>query len=161
MKKRFNKRTYHGIKDLITDMRLMMSSRERIRAMMHSDLVNDAFRERLMLAVTSVNGCRYCSYFHARQALSSGIRPEEIAEMTALDFGSCPAEEQAAVLYAQHWAEMDAQPDPAVRENVLALYGAEKLDAIEIALRMIRMGNLMGNSFDKVLFRLSFGLLGG
>jgi hypothetical protein len=27
-----------------------------------------AFRERLMLAVTVVNGCRYCSYFHARQA---------------------------------------------------------------------------------------------
>ena len=161
MKKKFNKRTYHNFKEVLADLRFMRSNRARIRAMMNTDLVSEAFRERLMMAVTAVNGCRYCSYFHARQALSSGISTEEITAITRSEFGACPAEEQAAIVYAQHWAEMNAQPEPAVRENVLAVYGAEKMDAIEMALRMIRMGNLMGNSFDKVLFRLSFGLVGG
>ena len=160
MKKKFNKRTYHRFKDILADMRFMRSHRAQIRAMMNTELIRTSFRERLMMAVTAVNGCRYCSYFHARQALSSGISADEIAEITRSEFGSCPEEEQAAILYAQHWAEMNGEPDPAVREHVLAFYGAEKLDAIEMALRMIRMGNLMGNSFDKVLFRLSFGLLG-
>jgi hypothetical protein len=40
------------------------------------------------------------------------------------------------------------------------VYGEETLKAIEIVLRMIRMGNLMGNTFDYVLFKVSFGRLG-
>ena len=30
-----------------------------------------------MLAVTSVEGCRYCSYFHSKLALKGGISQEE------------------------------------------------------------------------------------
>lgn len=32
------------------------------------------FVERIMMAVTEVNGCRYCSYFHTRVALKAGIK---------------------------------------------------------------------------------------
>ncbi|MCK4314262.1 MAG: carboxymuconolactone decarboxylase family protein [Anaerolineae bacterium] len=46
-----------------------MKSRSRIRAVMKQNLTSPAFRERLMLAVTAVNGCRYCSHVHAREAL--------------------------------------------------------------------------------------------
>lgn len=31
-----------------------------------------------MLAVTQVNGCRYCSYVHARMALQAGLSEQEI-----------------------------------------------------------------------------------
>jgi AhpD family alkylhydroperoxidase len=161
MKKKFNKRTYHSLKEIAREMKFMRNNRNRIRAMMHSELLDEAFRERLMLAVTAVNGCRYCSYFHAKQALSSGISAEEIAAMNMSDVEACPSEQKPAILYAQHWAETNARPDPEVRQNVLAIYGAEKLEAMEMALRMIRMGNLMGNSFDAVLFKLSFGYAGG
>jgi hypothetical protein len=40
------------------------------------------------------------------------------------------------------------------------IYGEEKAEAIEIVLRMIRSGNLLGNLWDYWLFRLSFGRLG-
>jgi hypothetical protein len=40
-------------------------------------------------------------------------------------------------------------------------YGKEILARIEIILRMIRVGNLLGNSLDFLLHRLSFGQLGG
>jgi hypothetical protein len=71
-----------------------------------------------------------------------------------------PPEQLPALLYAQHWAETNANPDPETRQCVLEQYGEETLQAIELALRMIRMGNLMGNSWDYLLYRISFGRLG-
>jgi hypothetical protein len=47
-----------------------------------------------------------------------------------------------------------------IRERMQGVYGEETLTAIEMVLRMIRMGNLMGNTFDYVLFKVSFGRLG-
>jgi len=38
-----------------------------------------------MLAVTAANGCRYCSYFHARQALKNGVGQEEIDQLLTGD----------------------------------------------------------------------------
>lgn len=160
MKKQFKKRTYLNLRQLMDDLQFMRMHRMELRQVMRNELVNDAFRERLMMAVTSVNGCRYCSFVHAKEALRAGVTAEEIDAMMACEFGTCPAEEQPALLYAQHWAENNAQPEPDVRSRVLQIYGEEKLNAIELLLRMIRMGNLMGNTFDKVLFRLSFGLMG-
>ncbi|MBM3129179.1 MAG: hypothetical protein FJ009_11230 [Chloroflexi bacterium] len=61
---------------------------------------------------------------------------------------------------AQHWAEANAQPEPAARAKFVATYGAETARAIEYVLRMIRIGNLLGNTFDYILYRLSFGRLG-
>lgn len=114
-----------------------------------------------MLAVTAVNQCRFCRDFHAALALNSGITPDELDELNAgaLPAG-CPEDERIGVLYARHWAERDARPDPTARKRLVDGYGEEKASAIEIYLRMIRTGNLIGNTFDYWLYRLSFGLLG-
>jgi len=160
MKKQFRKRTYQNIGQFFKDIKFMSSHRDELRSAMRNGLVDDAFRERLMMAVTSVNGCRYCSYMHTKEALKAGVTVEEIAAMTECEFGTCPEEEQPALLYAQHWAETNARPEEEPRNRVLEIYGEEKLSTIELMLRMIRMGNLLGNSFDKVLFTLSFGLFG-
>jgi AhpD family alkylhydroperoxidase len=114
-----------------------------------------------MLAVTEVNQCRYCAYFHAKQALVEGLSEEELQALTAGDFGTSPPEERAGLLYAQHWAEADGEPDPAARERFRALYEPSVADAIELTLRIIRIGNLMGNTWDAALYRLSAGRWGG
>ena len=160
MKKQFPKRTYHSLKEMVADFNFMRKNREALHAMMSNGLVSESFRERLMMAVTAVNGCRYCSYFHAKQSLKAGIAPEEIQALTEFEFCDCPAEEQPALLYAQHWAENNTHPDEDVYQNVLDYYGEEKLASIEMVLRMIRMGNLMGNTADYLLYKLSFGKLG-
>lgn len=77
------------------------------------------------------------------------------------EFDACPPSELPALLYAQHWAETNAQPQQQVRDSVETLYGEEYLAAIEMTLFMIRMGNLLGNSFDACLYRLSGGHMGG
>ena len=141
----------------MSDLRATMGRPRQMRAVMRGESLDPAFRERLMLAVTAVNGCRYCSYYHARQALVVGITPEEADALAAGVMDTCPPQQLPAVLYAQHWAESDARPDPAARQRIVELYGAETSEAIELVLHTIRMGNMAGNTFDYVLYRLSFG----
>ena len=132
----------------------------RLKEITKRGLVSLAFRERLMLAVSAVNGCRYCSYFHARQALRSGVAPEEISRLVSGELGACPEEEAVAVVYAQHWAESDAHPDVDAVRRLEHAYGVEKAEAIGLILRMIRLGNLMGNTWDYLAYRISFGTCG-
>lgn len=154
----FKKRTYGSFSEFQADLQFMQAHRGEIRAAMRR--LTPAFRERLMLAVTAVNGCRYCSYYHSRLALEGGLSQDEIAALLAGVCDSCPAEELPAILYAQHWADTGGQPDPEARAKVLATYGPETAAAIEIALRMIRAGNYTGNAVDALLYRLSGGRWG-
>jgi AhpD family alkylhydroperoxidase len=156
----FRRRVYHGPGELLADLRAILADRDLLRAAMRGGL-DAAFRERLMLVVTGVNGCRYCSYAHARQALVEGISPEEIARLGDGTFHGSPSEELPALLYAQHWAETDGAPDAEARTIVEGTYGKAALAQIEIVLRMIRVGNLLGNTWDYVLHRLTLGRLGG
>ena len=110
-----------------------------------------------MLAVTAVEGCRYCSYFHTKQALKSGVTPEEISRLLSGDIANCPEDEALAVIYAQHWAESNACPDQEAVERLRETYGPDKVEAVHLMLRMIRLGNLLGNTWDYLLYRISFG----
>ncbi len=138
----------------------MLSHRTLIRSAMR-ELIPVDFRERLMMVVTEVNGCRYCSSYHSRQALTSGVPETELRELLA---GSIPQEapstELPALYCAQNWAANNAQSDPQSEQHLREVYGAEKAEAIQIILRMIRVGNLLGNTADYWLFLFSFGWLG-
>ncbi len=157
MKGRFQRRIYTSFGQFWQDVRYILARRRLMRAVMRGQLISRPFRERLMLAVTQVNGCPYCSYFHAKEALRVGLSPEEIQDLRRGVFDQAPAEEIPALLYAQHWAESNAQPDPEVRRRVEGIYGPELFQGIELALRAIRVGNLLGNTWDYLLFRLGLG----
>jgi AhpD family alkylhydroperoxidase len=154
------RRKYHGLGEFFKDLRMIMSRRREIRTLMQGDVITPAFRERLMLTVTAVNNCRYCSYGHARAALSEGVSQEEIEALGNGFFDGSPAEEIPAMLYAQHWAEANGEPEPSVRDQVVARYGEQVVNTMELAMRMIRVGNLSGNTLDYLLHRISFGRLG-
>ena len=113
-----------------------------------------------MLAVTAVNECRYCSSYHTKQSLKSGITAEEISSLLAGDIANCPQDEAIAVAYAQHWAESDTYPDKKAVKRLEQTYGRERTEAIHLILRMIRMANLLGNSLDYLIYRMSFGRKG-
>lgn len=159
-KVRFRRRYYSRPGALVADARALFSQRHQIRRAMR-ELIAPEFRERLMMVVTQVNGCRYCRVYHSRQALACGVSAAELRELLA---GSIPAgapgDELPALLYTQHWAQNDAHPDPEADAHLDQVYGSEKAEAVRTVLRMIRMGNLAGNTADYLLYRLSFGRLG-
>jgi AhpD family alkylhydroperoxidase len=156
----YNKRYYRRISDLWRDLSALFRERSGIRALQRGLVIDKAFQERLMLAVTTVNGCRYCAYAHARMALAAGITQADIDALAEGALQGAPPDQIPALLYAQHWAETDAAPDPEVRQSVLDAYGEQRLEAIELSMRMIRIGNLLGNTADYLLYRVSFGRWG-
>ena len=120
--KPFPKRHYSGPGAFLADLRAVLKDRAALRSAMRS--VPADFRERLMLAVTAVNGCRYCSYFHARQALRAGVPDEQLQSLLLGDLPQgAPSAELPALCYAQHWAEQDGLPDPQAAAHLRAVYG--------------------------------------
>ncbi len=117
--------------------------------------VSKAFAEKIMLVVSRVNGCRYCSYGHSRAALAAGVSEAELQNLMALDLGTFPTKEVVALTFAQHYAESNCQPDPAAWQRVMAYYGEETANDILVYLRMITFGNLFGNTFDALLSRIT------
>lgn len=150
-----SRRFYRSPAALLADLRVLLSRPAILRSAAQG-AVDMAFRERLMLVVTAVNRCPYCSYAHSRQALLNGISEQEIELLQNLAFEGSPAHEIPALLYAQHWAERDGSPEPVVRQRVMDLYDQPTFHKIELVLRLIRMANLVGNAFHHLVCRLSF-----
>ncbi|MDD4096141.1 MAG: carboxymuconolactone decarboxylase family protein [Oscillospiraceae bacterium] len=106
--------------------------------------IDHLFMERIMLAVTEVNGCAICSYAHSKMALNAGMSDSEIRKMMAGSFEDTPEEQLAAILFAQHYAESRNKPDRAVWERLQERYGRPEAEGILGAVRIITMGNAMG-----------------
>jgi AhpD family alkylhydroperoxidase len=154
----FAKRTYQSVDEVKADIRFMRERGGEIHEAMQ--LIDPTFRERLMLAVTQVNGCRYCAQYHAKLALEEGLGDDEVARLLDGSFEDAPPEQRTALLYARHWADQRGDPDPEARARLVEIYGEEKADAIEVLLQMIKMGNYLGNAWDYVLYRISGGRWG-
>ncbi len=146
----FRKRYYRSIAVLWSDLRHLASLRGR-------GSISPALRERLMLTVTAINRCRYCAAFHGYVAQLSGLPPEEVRRLLDGDVATAPAADLPALLYARQWAEAGGKASPELQGQLATIYGEEQARAIERALRMIWIGNLLGNTWDALLFRCSRG----
>ena len=117
---------------------------------------NKKFKERIMLAVTEVNGCELCSYVHTKIALSSGMTKENIAKILNNDTTSVPEKEAVGVMFAQNYAYSHEKQDPIINERLSNEYGFETTKAIIASAEMITMTNGMGISMHLLLNRLKF-----
>ena len=123
-------------------------------ALKRAGRLDSAFRERLMLAVTEVNGCPYCSFLHARLALSSGMSEAEVRALLGGDLEASPDDQLAGLMFAQHWAETRGRPTREALDGLLDTYDRETAGDIIAAIRSIMLGNLYGNTFDAFRWRL-------
>ncbi len=106
--------------------------------------IDKHFRERIMLAVTEVNGCEICSYAHTQMALKQGLDSEEISALLQGDKDAIRPEEAKAILFAQHYADSNGKPDKGAYEALLAEYGEKKTRSIMAAIQVMMMGNVTG-----------------
>ncbi len=148
----FRKRYYHSMAMFWSDLRHLAS-------LLGRGSISPALRERLMLTVTAVNRCRYCAAFHGYIGQLSGLPPEEVHRLLDGDVATAPPAELLALLYARQWAEAGGKAPPELQAQLATIYGVEQARAIERALRMIWIGNLLGNTWDALLFRCSGGRL--
>jgi AhpD family alkylhydroperoxidase len=151
--KKFMKRLYKpgDFYRLLSD---LISSAGATRALPKGQRISSQFAERIMMAVTEVNGCRYCSWFHVRVSLKAGLKKEEIKRVLDGDFREAPQEELAALYFAQHYADSAGKPNPESARCLADAYGDKKSKAIMAYIRAIMVGNAWGNMFDSLRFRL-------
>jgi AhpD family alkylhydroperoxidase len=110
--------------------------------------------ERIMLAVTEVNGCALCAYGHTRFALDAGLTDDEIRELLGGMGDSVPDTELPAVAFAQHCADQRGRPDRDVWRRLVDLYGQDQALGVLATTRMIMCGNALGIPWSALLSRL-------
>jgi hypothetical protein len=123
----FGKRFYTP-RAFARDLREVLVHLPSFRETARSDRVPRSFAERVMLA--------------------------EIAQILAGELGDLAEEEAVALAFAQHWAETAGHPDPDAERSFREHYGPQVSTDILNWIRMIQMGNLMGNTFDALLYSL-------
>jgi len=133
----------------------LMSSAGATRGLKGDERISKPFQERIMMAVTEVNGCRYCSYFHTRVALNAGMDRAEIKRVLEGDFRDAPQEELAALYFAQYYAESAGAPDEEALRCLTEQYGERRSAAILAYIRAIMIGNAWGNMLDSLRRRLT------
>jgi AhpD family alkylhydroperoxidase len=106
--------------------------------------MNHAFLERIMLAVTEVNGCAMCSYYHTKVALEAGFSETEIRNMLGGELTDVPAGELEGVLFAQHYADTRGKPSPESWRRLVEVYDETGAGGVLAVTRMIMLGNAIG-----------------
>jgi AhpD family alkylhydroperoxidase len=110
--------------------------------------------EKVMLATTGVNECRYCARFHAERARASGVDEAVVDAVLERDLGAAVDEtERVALSFAQRYAETGGAPGAAWVADLEAAYGPETATDIRAYVRAIQFANLLGNSVDAVAYR--------
>ena len=151
----FNKRVF-TMKEHIGIMKHAAKSLGLLMYVKKHKLFNKQFKERIMLAVTEVNGCELCSYVHTKISLSSGMNSNEIKEILNGIKDDVPEDELVAVLFAEYYATSHEKPEKEMVNRLINEYGREKAKIICAILGMITLTNSMGISLGLFKDRLMF-----
>ena len=138
-------RRIYGIKINYRLLNSFLSGIDEMRRATKRRDVSEQFEKRIMLAVTQVNGCRMCSYYHTKEALKMGMPEEDIKNLLSGDLSAAPEEEAVALAFAQHYAETIGRYDESAWQRVIQTYGQPRAQSILIFIRAIMVGNAQGN----------------
>ena len=137
------------------DILYILKNIPRLHRAFNNKNISTSFTEKIMLVTTAVNGCRFCAWFHAKQAIASGMSENEIKEILNLQFHTNASEDEIpALLYAQNYAETDRKPSAEVTQKLFEFYDDGTAGDIILRIRLIYFGNLSGNTFDAFLSRI-------
>ena len=118
------------------------------------ELLSEHFIERIMISVTEVNGCPFCSFAHTKMALEAGMSNEEIQNMLAGVSDDVPEEELSAIVFSQHYADSRGYPSKESWERIVEIYGLKKAKGILGAIRIMMFGNAAGIAWGSFSNRL-------
>ena len=117
--------------------------------------VDAGFREELMLAVSQLNGCIYCSWGHHEWAQISGVSNEELARLEQLDPTGFDRRKWVAISYVRALVKENfVRVQPQLRRAMQHKYSAREIRDIELIAKVMDVGNRGSNTFDAMRSRL-------
>ena len=124
------------------------------RAVLRRKRIDREFAQRLMLAVTEVNGCEACSYAHTLMALRKGFSRDEIEGFLSASAAYLLPEEAQGILFAQHYADSGGRPEREAYQALVREYGTEKSKDIVATVQLMQAANMIGLPFSALVSRL-------
>lgn len=153
MKKKLGKKLYNIRESFMHLIKAFISIKYLTKAK-KKGLISYPFQERLMLAVTEVNGCALCSYAHTKMALEAGLSAQEINNLlTGSNQEDTPEDELNAILFASYYAECRSKVDKTIWNKIVSEYGIEKALGILASIRIITVGNVYGIALGSFISR--------
>jgi len=150
----FRKQVYSGPMKMVADFGEFWRHPERLRSLRGANGLRHPLAEKIMLAVTSVNGSRSSSYAHARFAMRRGLSQAEVEALLSGDVQHVAPQDAPAVLFARRYAEHRGQPDPHLVQNLVDTYGDPGARDIASYVCLVNLANLVGNTFDALISRI-------
>ncbi len=153
MERKFDKRI-HDLKTQNEDIKKLLAHSNSFVKTMVSPVISKTFSESVSLAVTQVNGCKFCSYTHAKNALKAGMTEAEVEFLLSGGFDNAPKEQLEGLLFAQHYADTKGNPDSEAVQKLVDTYGEGKTKDIMSHILIIMLSNLHGNTLEAFNLRL-------
>ncbi len=147
MEKKYYKKIYSH-SDFYKALVLVLRSSAYLRLNRKKELISPHFKERIMLAVTEVNGCEACSYAHTKFALEEGMDLQEINAILNGDTEAIPENELVGILFAQHYTDNKGKFSQESWQRLIDEYGEESAMVILALIRMMTVGNIYGMAYS-------------
>ncbi len=152
MSQTFNKRIYTP-KLYITDLFFICSNFFRIIKVSREKEIRELM-DKILLVVTGINNCKYCTWIDAKIALNDGIDKENVLHILRQNFHTdANKKELPALIYAQNFTETNRHPEAKIVKNLYNTYGEETADKVKLAVRVVTFGNMYFNTWLAVLSR--------
>lgn len=153
MDERYYKKIYSH-RDFYKSIVLTVRSVKYLKQNKEKELISPQFKERIMLAVTEVNGCEACSYAHTNFALETGMNKEEISAILSGELENSPKNELIGILFAQHYTDNNGKATKESWQRLTDEYGEKSAMIILSLTRMMNTANIYGIAFSAIKDRL-------
>ena len=117
--------------------------------------IEAGFREELMLAVSKLNDCKYCTWGHHEWAHAAGISEDELDHIEHGDPEGIDRAKWVAISYVIAFVSSEDLniPSSLIRE-MRASYSAREIKEIELVARIMDVANRGANTWDAFQSRL-------
>jgi AhpD family alkylhydroperoxidase len=139
-------RHFHSLRDFFGAIGALLEGLKLRRKAGDAAQIPRALSEKIMLAVTGVNQCAYCSFLHTQTALIAGVGKEEAERILAGTFSQTKEDERPALLYAQHWTDAGGNVSADAKKSLVDFYGPERAATVESYIRIVYLGNMCSNT---------------
>jgi AhpD family alkylhydroperoxidase len=117
--------------------------------------IDAGFREELMLAVSKLNDCRYCSWGHHEWAHIVGIPEEELAHIEQMDPSNFDRKKWLAISFVRELVTARfGRVSKVLMSEMKANYSAREIKEIILVAKVMDIGNRGANTWDAMLSRL-------
>ncbi|PND54232.1 hypothetical protein CRM90_29080 [Mycobacterium sp. ENV421] len=114
-----------------------------------------AFREEIMVAIATLNACKYCNYAHHDFALQAGVSKEDLMQLEGVAPENFDEKKFLAITYARELANRNFTGlTPALVKQLKEEYTAQERGDIQTTARIIMLFSMICNTSDAFLSRL-------